>query len=292
MMRTMRARHLLTLLSFALTIILAGCLESFPQPKTPPTSRPAKAAGGAAERDKTPQTTASDIPGPQDGMLSGAHILIAYDGARRSKATRSKAEALALAKKLAAKLGAKVQPDAFAALASKHSDGPSGQNGGDLGTWKKGRMVAAFDKAILKLPFNGVTAEPVETPFGFHLIMRYRVFDDIQLDAAQVLISHVGARRMPANVTRDRAAAQALCRQVAKEAAGKDLAAFSKLVARYSDAPDKASGGRLGVWSARTSPLPAALNRAVYQLKIGAVSGPVMSPFGCHVMLRLKPNKS
>lgn len=305
MMRPMRTISSLALLALALSMVAttAGCLEPFPPPKNPPTSRAAKAgdedgkATKAATKGAKAATGASKverggIPGTQDGFLSGAHILIAYNGAQRSKATRSKAEALALAKKLAAKLGKKVEPDVFAALARKHSDGPSGENGGDLGTWKKGRMVAAFDKAILKLPFNGVTTEPVETPFGFHLIMRYRVFDDIQLDAAQVLISHEGAQRKPDTVTRDRAAALTLCQKIAKEAQGKDEAGFAKLVAKYSEAPDKSGGGRLGAWSARTSPLPASINRAVYELKLGATSGPVLSPFGCHVLLRLKPKKA
>jgi hypothetical protein len=312
MMRAMRTLTSLNLLVSALALAPllvggAGCLEGFPQPKTGPTSKPAaagkttpdkdgKAATGKAATSKAAaagKTAAgkTGVPPTQDGYLSGAHILIAYTGAQRSKATRSKAEALALAKKLATQVGLKVAPATFAALARKHSDGPSGQNGGDLGTWKKGRMVAAFDKAILTLPFNGVTAEPVETPFGFHLIMRYRVFDNIKLDAAQVLISHIGARRKPDSVTRTPADARALCQKVAKLAVGKTEAGFAKLVATYSEAPDKAGGGRLGGWNARTSPLPAAINRTVYELKIGAVSAPVMSPFGCHVLLRLKPKK-
>jgi parvulin-like peptidyl-prolyl isomerase len=39
-------------------------------------------------------------------------------------------------------------------------------------------MVPEFDEAIEKLDINGVTSEPVETAFGYHVIIR--------LDPAQV----------------------------------------------------------------------------------------------------------
>ena len=38
--------------------------------------------------------------------------------------------------------------------------------------WKPGRMVPAFQTAVENLPINGITKEPVETQFGFHVIKR------------------------------------------------------------------------------------------------------------------------
>jgi peptidyl-prolyl cis-trans isomerase SurA len=104
-------------------------------------------------------------------LLAGAHILIAYKGAKRAKrsVSRTKAQALRLARRVAA-LAAK-DPKQFAALAKKHSDGPSASVGGELGSWTKGRMVPAFDTAVLKLKVGQVSG-PVETPFGFHVILR------------------------------------------------------------------------------------------------------------------------
>ena len=58
----------------------------------------------------------------------------------------------------------------FAALAAERSTGPSGPNGGDLGFFGPGRMVPAFDEAARALDVGAVTAEPVETQFGFHVI--------------------------------------------------------------------------------------------------------------------------
>lgn len=273
----------LAALVVAATFCSAACLEPFPpRPASQPTSQRVSSKAG-------PGPTKGPPP-PTDGYLAGAHILIAYEGAQRSKATRSKAEALALARQIAATLQGKVSEESFAALARKHSDGPSGPRGGSLGTWKKGRMVPAFDTAIMTLPFNGVTREPVETPFGFHLIMRHEVLPNIKLAAAQILIAHVGALRASEGITRTAAQAYALCQQVAKLAAGSDEAGFSKLVDKYSDEPNKPKGGQMGSWSVRESPLPGAINRAVYGLKIGATSGPVKSPLGCHVFRRVAPS--
>ena len=57
----------------------------------------------------------------------------------------------------------------FDKLARQHSRCPSGKRGGDLGEFKRGAMVPAFDKAV----FNGKPGDllgPVKTRFGYHLI--------------------------------------------------------------------------------------------------------------------------
>ena len=117
--------------------------------------------------DKNPQAARPNQP--QGEQYNASHILIAYEGAERSKATRSKEEALALAKELAAK--AKEDGADFAALAIKHSDGPSGVKGGDLGNFEFDKMVPEFSKATVDLEIGGVS-DPVETGFGYHIILR------------------------------------------------------------------------------------------------------------------------
>ena len=49
------------------------------------------------------------------------------------------------------------------------SDSVSGHNGGDLGRGAKGRFVPEFEKAAYALKV-GEVSQPIETPFGFHLI--------------------------------------------------------------------------------------------------------------------------
>lgn len=57
----------------------------------------------------------------------------------------------------------------FAKLAKKHSLCPSGKKGGDLGEFKPGQMVKAFDNVVFKKPILEVHG-PVKTQFGYHLI--------------------------------------------------------------------------------------------------------------------------
>ncbi len=57
----------------------------------------------------------------------------------------------------------------FAALAKEFSSCPSSEQGGDLGFFTKGRMVAPFEEAAFQLE-PGQISEVVETPFGYHLI--------------------------------------------------------------------------------------------------------------------------
>jgi hypothetical protein len=58
----------------------------------------------------------------------------------------------------------------FAALAREHSQDPgSGQQGGDLGYFERGRMVQPFDEAAFALGV-GEVSEVVETPLGLHII--------------------------------------------------------------------------------------------------------------------------
>ena len=57
----------------------------------------------------------------------------------------------------------------FAKLAKQHSICPSGKRGGDLGEFRKGQMVKAFDDVVFKKPLLKIHG-PVKTKFGFHII--------------------------------------------------------------------------------------------------------------------------
>lgn len=59
----------------------------------------------------------------------------------------------------------------FEELAKDYSSCPSGQNGGDLGEFGKGMMVAPFEKAAFALEV-GEMSPIVRTQFGYHLIKR------------------------------------------------------------------------------------------------------------------------
>jgi foldase protein PrsA len=58
----------------------------------------------------------------------------------------------------------------FESLAKKYSTDPGSKDkGGDLGTFKRGQMVPAFDKYAFSAPI-GQISPPIKSPFGFHII--------------------------------------------------------------------------------------------------------------------------
>jgi len=74
------------------------------------------------------------------------------------------------AKKLIAELGKGAD---FAKLANKYSlDAKETQNGGDLGWFVTSQMVPPFSEAVVALEKGKYTTTPVQTQFGYHVILR------------------------------------------------------------------------------------------------------------------------
>jgi peptidyl-prolyl cis-trans isomerase SurA len=100
----------------------------------------------------------------QDFEVRARHVLVQV----QPKATPEQVEQARLkAEQLMAE--AKKPGVDFAALAKAKSEGPSASDGGDLGFFKRGVMVAEFDKVAFGLPIGGIS-EPVRTKFGWHVI--------------------------------------------------------------------------------------------------------------------------
>ena len=79
----------------------------------------------------------------------------------------------------------------FGELAGEHSDCPD--NGGELGTFPRGQMVAAFDEVVFALE-PGQTSDVFETEFGFHIARvhermpaRVHLFDEVRGAIAEEL---------------------------------------------------------------------------------------------------------
>jgi len=61
-------------------------------------------------------------------------------------------------------------PAKFAEVAARNSDCPSGQRGGSLGEFGRYSMVPEFDQVVFRDEV-GVVHGPIETGFGYHLIL-------------------------------------------------------------------------------------------------------------------------
>ncbi len=136
---------------------------------------------------------------PPQPQVRARHILV-----------ESKEEAEALIEEIAA--GAD-----FAALAEEHSTDPgSGPEGGDLGFFGRGQMVAPFEAAAFSLEPGEVTPEPVESRFGFHVIKveetRERplpAFEDVEDQLRQIVLREAfveAVDRLKADATVERLA--------------------------------------------------------------------------------------
>ncbi len=120
--------------------------------------------------------------------VQASHILICYNGALRCEQNRTKEEALEQASNIIAELKAGTE---FADLAKEYSDDPSAEfNDGNLGWFSKGQMVPEFENAVFSMNIGEITDEPVETDYGYHVIMVTDTkdsFDDFKDTIAQQL---------------------------------------------------------------------------------------------------------
>jgi len=57
----------------------------------------------------------------------------------------------------------------FTAIAKAHSNCPSKEQGGALGSFGRGQMVQEFDEVVFTAALNEVQG-PVKTQFGYHLL--------------------------------------------------------------------------------------------------------------------------
>ena len=74
----------------------------------------------------------------------------------------------------------------FAELAKEHSSDSSAENGGELGSFGRGQMVAEFEDAVFALKDGEYSKEPVQSQYGFHVIKRTATDEKEAFDAEAV----------------------------------------------------------------------------------------------------------
>ena len=79
---------------------------------------------------------------------------------------------LVATEELAAELIAKIKAGevSFEDAARENSTCPSGKSGGNLGDFGRGQMVPEFDSAVFAMEVGEISAAPVKTQFGYHVI--------------------------------------------------------------------------------------------------------------------------
>ena len=153
----------------------------------------------------------------------------------------------------------------FAELAREHSDDTgTAELGGDLGWFRRGRMVREFEDAAFAL-LDGQVSPVVETAYGYHIIKveRYRAGER---QARHILV-------MPEKTEADIAAARTVADEIAAEArAGTPLPELAEQHAAMTDteAPDS-----LTIPFDQLSELPTEYGTALRSASSDSVVGPV-----------------
>jgi parvulin-like peptidyl-prolyl isomerase len=145
-------------LAFLAALALAGCGDGATSTKS----------GG------TPPATPPTAP----GQVTVTHFLIAYRSDQyMPTAKRTKEQALEVARSLLKDAAA---GRSFDEIVEKFTDdrstktGKPNSNNGKPGsyTFPPPQMMPAFDKAARETPVGKITPEPIETPYGYHVIRR------------------------------------------------------------------------------------------------------------------------
>jgi peptidyl-prolyl cis-trans isomerase SurA len=153
-------------------------------------------------------------------LIAFKQIVIA---AQPDSADAARARALAESLKVVLRHGAN-----FAEVAKGFSaDSASRSQGGELGWFRRGVMVKAFEEVAFHLK-PGQISDVVQTPFGYHLIQVERI-EPAEIQARHILIQ---PRISPARIEIARRLADSVWKALATEAP------FDVLAHRYSD-PDE-----------------------------------------------------
>ena len=203
----------------------------------------------------------------QPEQIRASHILLKTEG-KDEAAVRKTAEGILAQVKAGGD---------FAELAKKYSeDDGSKAQGGDLNYFSRGRMVPEFEEAAFKMN-AGETSDLVKSQFGFHII---RVVD-----------KKAGATRSLDEVRQQ--ITDMLQQQIADEQITTKAQQLATRIKNPGDLAEAAGENGLMVQESglfqRTDPVPG-LGQApqvaaeAFQLKDGAVSGPLASPRGVVVI--------
>jgi hypothetical protein len=228
-------------------------------------------------------------------VLWVSHIVITYDGASfagsrlrnmgwqpDAQPTRSEDEAYKLIKHV--EEVARANPSSFEELARTYSDDVvTRDHGGSLGGVHATQLPPTFVDALEALQ-PGAVSEIIQTPMGFHVLLRRAPPPDEAVNGARVVLRYrTTLGDGPAE--RSREDALKLARAIVEEA--RSGADFDDLVMKYSDNPDRERKGALGVWQTRGPKNTPLVLEQLARLEIGQVSEPIDTSLGIQIVKKL-----
>jgi parvulin-like peptidyl-prolyl isomerase len=193
---------------------------------------------------------------------------------------------------LAASLISRLEGGAdFAELAREHSVDPiSKASGGMYRVFERGERNLSIKGAAFDAPMNTIIG-PIKSALGLHIMRRVdpaafprEMWDDNLMRVRGILVSHLDAVGVAADIRRTQSDARALVEEViGRVNAGED---FAEIAGRFNDDPGgQERRGDLG-WIHRNNPdLPTFFGR-LFLAEPGTLSRSVLTPYGVVVLVR------
>jgi len=268
----MTIRNVTTMLCALLA--LTGCEDEAPDAPTGPT----------APDPEVTEPEVEEAPAPDPNEACAQVIVVAWAGAQYAADDVERDQAAARQK--AEELRTRIEGgEDFAELARAESDASStGPRGGLMGTYTRDEWPAphmAIRDALFGLSVAQVS-EVVEAPYGWVVMRRCRVE---KIHTRHILIRYEGARNAPDEISRSKEEALILAGEL-RVALSQDGADFAVIATERSEDGSAERGGDMGeMGRGRLAP---EYEAAAWDLAAGAISDPIETEFGYHIIQRME----
>lgn len=165
----------------------------------------------------------------------------------------------------------------FAQVSASFSDAPNALQGGELGWRSASRLPQLFSDALNALQPGQVTAL-LRSPNGFHLL---KLIDKRGRDVPMI-VTQTHARHILVKTSELTSEAEAKRRLIELKERLDNGANFVELARLQSEDSSASKGGDLG-WLSPGDTVPE-FERAMDKLAVNALSEPILSPFGWHLI--------
>jgi peptidyl-prolyl cis-trans isomerase SurA len=198
-------------------------------------------------------------------MVKMRHLLLSVEAGAVSRQS-SKSKLSEIRKKI-------IAGETFGELATLYSQDPgSRQNGGSLGSVRRGSLVPEFETVAFSQDV-GIVSEIVETQFGYHII------ETEEKRGEKIRVRHI---LLVPEITEEDESLSYRFALTLKDSAS-SLVAFMRLAADHSkDVQTKEIGGDLGWINPNNSPIPE-ISQIISLLDVGVCSLPVRTEQGYHL---------